>query len=507
MLKPRYRVAVGAEGMVGAPRLMKPQAVQAFDAGKSGRRLKMLPTGVQDINALMRSYGRTVVARSRYLSRNNPQMAAAKRAYVAALVGDGIKPSSLITDATIRDAIMQAWLAWTDESDADGLTDLYGQQATVGGEMFDAGECFGRFRPRFASDGLSVPLQVQLLPSEMLNHADNVDLPNGLKVRSGIVFGPIGNRVAYRFYRQRPGDMNFTGEITTVPAEEVMHVFRPLEAGQIRGIPHTLSAIVRAAMMDAYDDAELERKRMAALFGAFITTASPEDDVMDDPEAAAKAAGVDGGIALEPGITVDLEPGQDIKFAEPADVGGNYEAFQYRGNLQVAAGAGIPYADVTGDLRQASYGSQRAGMVKFRREIGATQNHAMIFQFCRPVWQRWLATAVQNGAVPIDASVYLGAERAWQAAKFIPPKWDWIDPLKDMQAELLAVQAGFKARSDVVEALGIDPEENDRRIKADRDREKRLGLDFKEGQFAASQIRGTPDTPPPANPGGQQNAA
>ncbi|TIX03382.1 MAG: phage portal protein, partial [Mesorhizobium sp.] len=92
--------------------------VQAFDAGQSGRRLKMLPTGVQDINTLMRSYGRTVVARSRYLSRNNPQMAAAKRAYVAALVGDGIKPSSLITDPVLRDALMQAYLVWTDESDA-----------------------------------------------------------------------------------------------------------------------------------------------------------------------------------------------------------------------------------------------------------------------------------------------------------------------------------------------------------------------------------------------------
>lgn len=504
MLKERYRVAVGANGMVGSPRLMKPQQVQAFDAGQSGRRLKMLPTGVQDINTLMRSYGRTVVARSRYLSRNNPQMAAAKRAYVAALVGDGIKPSSLISDPVLREALMQAYLVWTDESDADGLTDLYGQQATVGGEMFDAGECFARFRPRFASDGLSVPLQVQLLPSEMLNHADNVDLPNGLKVRSGIVFGPIGNRVAYRFYKQRPGDMNFTGEITSVPAEEVMHVFRPLEAGQIRGIPHTLSSIVRAAVMDAYDDAELERKRMAALFGAFITSTAPEEDVLSEPAAAATAAGVEGGVALEPGVTVDLEPGQDIKFAEPADVGGNYEAFQYRGNLQVAAGAGVPYADMTGDLRQASYGSQRAGMVKFRREIAATQNHAMIFQLCRPVWQRWLAEAVQNGAVPLAASVYVGSERTWQAAKFIPPKWDWIDPLKDMQAEKLAVDSGFKSRSDVVEGMGVDPEENDRRIAADKAREKKLGISF--ATAPAPAPAGNTDQPPPGHqqPGNQQ---
>jgi hypothetical protein len=126
---------------------------------------------------------------------------------------------------------------------------------------------------------------------------------------------------------------------------------------------------------------------------------------------------------------------------------------------------------MTGDLRQASYGSQRAGMLKFRREIGATQNHAMIFQFCRPVWQRWLSDAVLAGAVPIAPAVYTASERIWRAAKYIPPKWDWIDPLKDLQAELLAVQAGFKPRADVIEALGNDPEETDRRIAADRARE------------------------------------
>lgn len=512
MVKPHYRVAVGAQGMVGVPRLaFKAPAMKAgFDAGQSGRRLKALPTGVQDINMLMRSYGPTVVARSRYLSRNNPQIASAKRAYIAALVGDGIKPSSLIQDAGLREELMQAWLAWTDESDADGLTDFYGQQSIIAGEMFDAGECFVRFRPRLASDGFSVPLQLQLLPSEMLNQADNVDLPNGLKVRGGVVFGPIGNRVAYRFYRQRPGDVGFTGEITTVPASEVMHIFRPLESGQVRGIPHTLSAIVRAAIMDRYDDNEAERKANAALFTAFVTSPSPDDDAMADPAAAAKAEGVADGIALQPGATVDLDPGQDVKFAEPADVGGNYEAFQYRLNLQVAAGTGIPYADVTGDLRQTSYGSQRAGMLKFRREISATQNHAMIFQFCRPVWLRWMSDAVLAGAVPIAPAAYVGSERVWQRAKYIPPKWDWIDPLKDMQAEKLAVDSGFKARSDVVESMGVDPEENDKRIAADKAREKALGISF--AAAAAPKPANNTDQPPgnqqqDQQHGDQQNAA
>ncbi|MEY9404429.1 capsid protein [Bradyrhizobium japonicum] len=42
----------------------------------------------------------------------------------------------------------------------------------------------------------------------------------------------------------------------------------------------------------------------------------------------------------------------------------------------------------------------------------------------------------------------------------------------------LAVDSGFKSRSDVIEAEGYDPEETDERIAADKEREKKLGLDF-----------------------------
>ena len=73
-------------------------------------------------------------------------------AFASNLVGDGIKPSSLIEDPALRDRVQRLWLAWTDEADADGLTDFYGLQAMVAREMFVAGECFVRLRPRRAED-------------------------------------------------------------------------------------------------------------------------------------------------------------------------------------------------------------------------------------------------------------------------------------------------------------------------------------------------------------------
>ena len=102
----------------------------------------------------------------------------------------------------------------------------------------------------------------------------------------------------------------------------------------------------------------------------------------------------------------------------------------------------------------------------------------IVFQMCMPIWKRWLDTAVLAQALELDAGEYLADQAEYQRAKWIPQRNDWVDPLKDRQAEKLAVDAGFKSRSDVVEAEGSDPEENDQRIAADHAREERLGLDF-----------------------------
>jgi lambda family phage portal protein len=179
----------------------------------------------------------------------NGYAANACEAFAANLVGDGVKPSSLIEDAAVRDRVQRLWLAWTDEADADGLTDFYGLQAMVAREMFVAGECFVRLRPRRVEDGLTVPLQLQLLQAEMLPFEKTEAAANGNVIRCGIEMDGLGRRVAYHFRRRHPGDSTDRvapiPETVRVPAREVLHVYRPLDAGQLRGLPHVAPAMVR----------------------------------------------------------------------------------------------------------------------------------------------------------------------------------------------------------------------------------------------------------------------
>ena len=132
------------------------------------RRLVAWRAGGESINSLMLQGGELQRARARQLVRTNPYASNAAASFAAHAVGCGIKPSSLVEDGALKDQIQRLWLAWTDEADADGLTDFYGLQTMAARAMFEAGECFFRFRPRRPEDGLTVPLQLQMLSSEHL---------------------------------------------------------------------------------------------------------------------------------------------------------------------------------------------------------------------------------------------------------------------------------------------------------------------------------------------------
>jgi capsid protein len=60
----------------------------------------------------------------------------------------------------------------------------------------------------------------------------------------------------------------------------------------------------------------------------------------------------------------------------------------------------------------------------------------------------------------------------------MPPKWDWVDPLKDARAEIEQIGAGLKSRSQALSERGYDADQVDAEIAADRERERRLGLSF-----------------------------
>jgi capsid protein len=74
--------------------------------------------------------------------------------------------------------------------------------------------------------------------------------------------------------------------------------------------------------------------------------------------------------------------------------------------------------------------------------------------------------------------VYSRRQREYQAAKWIPQGWQWVDPQKEFNAMKLAIRAGLMSRSEAISAYGYDAEDVDREIAADNQRADALGLVF-----------------------------
>lgn len=463
-LKPKAQASISSGGW----------SIGGFDGGLSSRRLKGFTASRAHVNSLIAAAGNDLTARARYLIRNNGYASNALESFAGNAVGTGITPSSTIGDTALKERVQRLWSQWVNECDSEWMTDFYGLQRRAARELFIAGEVFFRFRPRLPSDDLSVPLQLQMLPSEMLSLYDNRLLDNGNRVRQGIEFDVLGRRVAYHFYQRHPSDATdpgLIGETIRVPADSVIHLLDPTDAGQLRGVSRFSPAIVKLFLLDQYDDAELDRKKVAAMFAGFVRRPAADFASMNESDERG-----DPLMPLEPGQLQILEDGEDITFSTPADVGGSYEAFQYRTLLQVSAALGMPYANVTADMVKANYSNTRAALLEFRRRIEAFQHSVMVYQLCRVVWAKWLDAAVLSKAILLPD--YEQRRRDYLGCHWLPPRWDWVDPLKDIKAEIEAINAGLKSRSQAISERGYDAAMVDKDIASDKAREKALGIGF-----------------------------
>lgn len=468
----------------------KKSPTRSFDAAGGGRRWDKAPSLV-NLNSAILAASTVSARRAGYYCRNNPWVASAVSSLVGNIVGTGIKPRSQHPDPKVRDALHKLFDGWQRRADAGGLTDFYGLQALAVRQMIEGGEAFARFRSRLPSDGLDVPFQVELIDREQVP-TDRFS-ETGNRVRAGIEFDTIGRRVAFHVLPSRPGDpfaplTPSPLDTVRVPASEMMHLFQPVAAGQLRGISWLAPVLLRLHELDQFEDAALIKAKVAALFTGFIT------DPNGDAAGMADGSGPIADMGMEPGTLIPLPPGADVRFSEPkTDTA--FGEFSRNHLRAIAAGLGLPYEAMTGDYSSTNYSSARAALVEHRRRIEQLQHAVIVPQLCRPVWERFVRVAVLSGALP--AADFETDPDAYLSVEWLPPAFEWVDPQKDVAAETAAIAAGLKSRTQALAERGYDAERIDAEIAADRAREQRLGLSFGTAPAAPAPKPQTPNNETP----------
>ena len=479
------------------PRVPRTRAMGTFpfDAAGRGRRGMGWNPPSLGLNTLLFSHGLELQARNRDAVRNSAWAAAAVDSYVANAIGRGIRLVPHHPDDKIRDLITRKWNRWIRECDveydprnpASGQTDFYGQQMVIAREVMEAGECFVRFRPRSPKEGLTVPLQLQLIEAEQLPlwRTAIEQMPPKNSVRCGIEFQADGRRAAYHFWKSHPGETMFFPmealSVERVPATEVLHVYKPIRAGQFRGQPWLTSVIAKLYELEQYTDAEIVRKKLAAMITGFITQASPDNPIIPPDQYQNGPTQTDPGTQiskLEPGTFQVLNFGEEVQFAEAKD-SGDFKSF-IRTCLQAfSSGAGLAEYQISGDLSGINYSSIRAGLLEFRRKCEQYQHSVFIFQVCHPVYKRWLREAMLALVFGIDLlNAYSKDPEPFEEVQWVTPGWPWVDPEKDIKASNDAIRSGLSTRSTEVAAQGRDAGAVDAEQAADNKRADKLGLSY-----------------------------
>lgn len=454
-----------------------------YDASGMGRRLAgwrpptTSPNTAMKGTALMRE-------RARDSSRNDASAASGIQKWTTTLVGIGITPRfRRIKDRTRRQEIVDLYNDFVAQADADCVLNLYGMQALGTRTWFDGGECFIRKRRRFLDEGLPVPMQIQLLESDMVPFLDAdtyQGLPAGNIIRSGIELNKRGKRVAYWVYKTHPGDslvIYSSDDLVRVPASEMSHIFEPKRPGQLRGISELVTILTGLRNTADYKDAVLERQKLANLFVAFIKRALPTlapgdlgggtDPLNSQPLTPGDPAPL---VPLQPGLFQELDDGQDVTFSNPPEAGTTYSDYIRTNGLDISAGAGLPYELHSGDIINVSDRTLRIIINEFRRLAEQRQWQIVIPMFCQVTVDWFVEAAVLAGKISIEE-----AEDA-RRVEHSPHGWPDIHPTQDIQGRILAKDAGLRSRSSIISASGDDPDQVDDERKADKDREVKLGL-------------------------------
>lgn len=405
-------------------------------------------------------------ARARDLSKNN----AIIRQYLTLLsqnvIGEGIKLQAKIYDnsgqlnRTFNTRIETAWSDWSEAPTIEGnihltqLTQLILKTVATDGEIFVRKLMGGYNRHGFALQTIDADL-LDITYSEPANGVKN-------EIRLGIEVDSHGKPIAYHFYNcyaDQPNRKRYR-----VPADEVIHLYDPERANQIRGVSWFNSIMVPIKILDGYIEAELVAARTGASKMGFFK--------YDD---AGAYEGSTQTIQMEasPGTFSTLPPGMSFQGWTPEHPSAAFPFFVKSVQRVIASGLRVSYNALANDLENVNYSSIRSGLLIERDNWRILQSW-FINRFMAPVYKSWLSSALLAGSLSLDSRDF----RKFLSVKFVPRGWQWVDPLKDVKASIEAISAGLDTRTRILAEKGTDFEDIVEEAKAEAEMMKQYGITF-----------------------------
>lgn len=445
---------------------VRPQR-RSFKAAAASRLLNDWVKSPSSADAVLKYDLKTLRARARDLEQNNDYV----RKYLSILENNILGPKGVEVelrskdrngelDRQANDIVESAWKNW---GKARNCTVTKRQtwldvQRLVLRSVARDGACLIVKVSGFDND---YGFALQVLEADHLDHDYSVArLSSGNEVRFGVELNRNREPVAYYLLERHEGDNPAIGKVQKrrrIPASDILHVFRADRAEQTTGTPWFASSMARLHQLDGYMEAEVVAARIGSCKMGFYTSQRGDE-----------LAGYEDGngnnllMDVEPGAFEQLPAGVDFKAFDPQHPVTAFDSF-VKANLRgVASGMGISYNNLAGDLESVNYSSLRQAALDERDQFQKVQSW-FIDHVCTPVFEAWLETVLLNGSIGLPAARF----SKFNAPEFRPRKWSWVDPQKDINAQVTALENGLKSRRQIIRESGGSIEEVAESLAAD----------------------------------------
>lgn len=432
-----------------------------FIAASSDRLTASWQAGRQSINDELRSDLDRLRDRAREMSRNNGYA----RRFLKMVARNVVGPSGFILQARVMDApdrpdslanqaVELAFWEWSKRGSCD-----------VTGRLSFADACRAAIRA-VARDGEALVREVrgpdagnatgyalQLIDVARLDTDRNRQASSGQNaILMGVEINSYQRPVAYWI---KPSPTASTSAAVRYPAADIHHIFMADMAEQVRGIPW-----MHAAMIDLHDLGEFNRSALlAARKGADTLGFIIEPELRDDLTGEVDDTGTEIEVS-EMGQFSMIPHGADVKQFDSKYPNETFEPFTKAILRRVASGFDVAYNALANDLEGVNFSSIRAGTIEERDEWILIQKW-FIEALLEPVYTSWFQHAMLAGTIrmPNGSALPITKRDKFFAHEWQGRRWQWVDPMKDIQAARLGIQTGITSPQIVAAQNGMDVED------------------------------------------------
>lgn len=359
--------------------------------------------------------------------------------------------------------LFDRWAYSAENFSLDGVLSFDVFQQTVEKIRVQDGECFVRIH------NLNGTIKLEILDSSRLLQINNQHLSNGNYISNGIEFDSYNRPVNYYFCRFDPVTYNYiSGDYEVIPASEICHYFIADQQGQQRGIPDLVASSKLIEDLKNFTEAALTAKRVSASSMAFITNnpATSQTDLLDASERDEITPTYTE--YFEAGFIGELSEGQDIKTVTPTNGVDGIDQFTNELMNQISMGLNVTKQALLSDTSNASFSAARL-TEKLQQTTFRTRTNVLIQKVLKPIYIAWLKNEmVNNNKLNLSFSDFDDLI----CARYISQKPISLDPVKDIQAEVLKLDAGLISKTQVIAELGGDPVKVLAEIQAEKEKEK-----------------------------------